>query len=305
MKQRSISNMISASGVGLHSGKKVNLLFKPAPENTGIVFIRTDLAKPEYIVASAENVQSTSYCTTIGNGKATVSTIEHVMSALAGLGIDNIFIELDGPEVPIMDGSSSPFIFLLESSGVRCLSADKRFIVITESIKVEDGDKTASIEPYKGFKLDFKLDYDHPAIPSDSKFLSVNFTDSNYIKEVSRARTYGFLHEYEWLKNNNLALGGSLNNAIVFDKYSILNKDGLRYANELVRHKILDAVGDLYLLGDQLIGYFKGFKSGHALNNLLVNKILEQKNSWKYATFPDQKEIDKYGIYPEKIDCFV
>ena len=204
MKQKTISNMISATGVGLHSGKKVTLLFKPAPENTGIVFIRTDLSSPEYIKATSESVSTTSYCTTICNNKTTIGTIEHVMSALAGLGIDNIFIELDGPEVPIMDGSSSPFIFLLESSGIKNLSSDKRFIYITEKIEVNSEDKYAFVEPYNGFKLDFKLDYNHPAIDNNSKEISIDFTDSNYIKEVSRARTYGFLHEYEWMKKNNL-----------------------------------------------------------------------------------------------------
>lgn len=288
IKQRTLKNSIRAMGVGLHTGEKVFLTLRPAPINTGIVFRRVDLNPVVEIAARTENVGDTTLSTTLIKDGVRVATVEHLLSAIAGLGIDNIIVELSAAEVPIMDGSSGPFVFLLQSAGIAEQDAPKRFLRIKRKIKVEDGDKWASLEPFDGFKIAFTLDYDHPVLKNGVQEASFTFSTTSYVKEVSRARTYGFLSEYEWLRANNLALGGSLNNAVVLDDYRVINEDGLRYEDELVRHKILDVVGDMYLLGTGLLGAFHGFKSGHTLNNRLLHTLLAKQSAWEIVTFEDE-----------------
>lgn len=284
-RQRTLKNVISATGVGLHSGEKIYLTLRPAPVNTGIVFRRMDLSPVISIPARAENVCDTRLCTTIGANGAHVATVEHLLSACAGLGIDNLYVEVTAAEVPIMDGSSAPFIFLIQSAGIQEQHAAKKFIRILKTIRLEDGDKFALLEPYEGFKVSFGIAYDkHPAFQGKPMHATVDFSTTSYVKEVSRARTYGFLSDYEKLLAANLALGGSLDNAIVIDEYRVLNEGGLRYEDECVKHKILDAIGDLYLLGC-VIGSFYGFKSGHALNNKLICTLLADQQAWEWVTF--------------------
>jgi UDP-3-O-[3-hydroxymyristoyl] N-acetylglucosamine deacetylase len=275
-------------GVGLHTGRKVYLTFKPAPVNTGIEFHRVDLNPVVKIPARSEYVGDTILSTSLMKGDAKVATVEHLMSAMAGLGIDNAIIEVSAPEVPIMDGSSGPFVFLLQSAGIQEQEAPKQFLRIKKEIKVKEGDKWASLKPHDGFKVSFTLDYDHPVLKNSIQEAVLDFSTMAYIKEVSRARTFGFLAEYEWLRANNLALGGSLNNAIVLDDYKVMNEDGLRYEDELVKHKILDAIGDMYLLGSGLIGAFHGHKSGHTLNNQLLQALLAKKSAWEMVSFEDE-----------------
>lgn len=284
-RQRTIKNVIRATGVGLHSGEKVFLTLRPAAPDSGIVFRRVDLDPVVEIPAEGHLVTETTLCTGLSCGPANVQTVEHLMSALAGLGVDNLYIELSAAEVPIMDGSSGPFVFLLQSAGVVEQDAPKRFIRVLEPVEVREGDKIARFEPYDGFKLDFTIAFDHPAIPLAQSRAEVEFSTEAYIREVSRARTFGFMRDLEYMRERNLGLGGSMDNAIVLDEFRVLNDDGLRYANEFVRHKILDAVGDLYLAGHPILGLFKGYKSGHALNNKLVRALLEQRSAWETVSF--------------------
>ncbi|MBB6600020.1 UDP-3-O-acyl-N-acetylglucosamine deacetylase [Luteimonas sp. MC1825] len=287
VQQRTIKNVTRATGVGLHSGEKVYLTMRPAAPDAGIVFRRVDMEPPVEIPADAMLVSETTLCTGLSQGGAKVQTVEHLMSALAGLGIDNIMIELSAAEVPIMDGSSGPFVFLLQSAGIVEQDAPKRFIRIKRPVEVRDGDKIARFEPYDGFRLGFTIEFNHPAIPTSQSRAEVEFSTENYIREVSRARTFGFMHDLEYMRDRNLGLGGSMDNAIVLDDFRVLNDDGLRYADEFVRHKILDAVGDLYLAGHPVIGAFDGFKSGHALNNTLVRALLADRSAWEEVTFPE------------------
>lgn len=285
LRQRTLKNVIRATGVGLHSGEKVFLTLRPAPVDTGIVFRRVDLDPVVEVPASAELVTETTLCTGLTCGPAKIQTVEHLLSALAGLGVDNLYVELSAAEVPIMDGSSGPFVFLLQSAGIMEQEAPKRFIRIRRPVEVRDGDKVARFEPYDGFRLDFTVQFDHPAIPASQSRAVVEFSTANYIQEVSRARTFGFMRDLEYMRDRNLGLGGSMDNAIVLDEFRVLNEDGLRYADEFVRHKILDAVGDLYLAGHPIIGAYTGYKSGHALNNKLVRALLAERSAWDEVTF--------------------
>ena len=287
IKQRTLKNIIRATGVGLHSGEKVYLTLKPAPVDTGIVFCRADLDPVVQIPARAENVGETTMSTTLVNGDVKVATVEHLLSAMAGLGIDNAYVELSASEVPIMDGSAGPFVFLIQSAGLEEQDAPKKFIRILREVTVEDGDKRATFVPFEGFKVSFEIDFDHPVFRNRTQSASVDFPSTSFVKEVSRARTFGFMSDIEYLRKHNLALGGSVENAIVVDANGVLNEDGLRYEDEFVKHKILDAIGDLYLLGNSLIGEFKGFKAGHALNNPLIRKLLEETDAWEVVTFED------------------
>jgi len=291
IRQRTLKNIIKATGVGLHTGEKVFLSLRPAAPNTGIVFRRVDLPEPVDIPATPQNVGETTLSTTLIKGDVKVSTVEHLLSALAGLGIDNAYIDVSAPEVPIMDGSAGPFVFLIQSAGVEEQNAPKRFIRIKKPIRVEDGDKWASFEPYEGFKVGFTIDFDHPAFNDDVQSASIDFSSTSFVKEVSRARTFGFMRDIEALRKRRLALGGSMDNAIVVDSYRILNEDGLRYADEFVKHKILDAIGDLYLLGHSLIGSFTGYKSGHGLNNLLLRELLSHQDAWESVTFTEEATL--------------
>jgi UDP-3-O-[3-hydroxymyristoyl] N-acetylglucosamine deacetylase len=281
IKQRTLKNVIRATGVGLHTGEKVYLTLRPAPADSGIIFKRVDLKEPVEIKARTENVGDTRLSTTLVKGKVRISTVEHLLSALAGLGIDNAYIDLSAPEVPIMDGSAGPFVFLIQSAGIEEQHAPKRYLRIKRSVQVQQGDKWARFEPFDGFKVSFKIEFDHPVFKRSNQTAEFDFSKASFVKEVSRARTFGFMRDLEYLRDNNLALGGSLDNAIVMDDYRILNEDGLRYEDEFVKHKVLDAVGDLYLLGHGLIGAFSGYKSGHELNNILLRTLLANKQAWE------------------------
>ncbi len=290
IRQRTLNNMIRATGVGLHTGEKVYLTLHPAPVNSGIVFRRTDLDPVVEIQAKAENVGETTLSTTLMNGDVRVSTVEHLLSAMAGLGIDNAIIDVTAPEVPIMDGSAGPFVFLLQSAGIREQDEPKQFIRIKRPVTVTDGDKVASFKPFDGFKVSFSIDFDHPAFHNRTLKAEVDFSSTSFVKEVSRARTFGFMHEIEYLRSQGLARGGSMDNAIVVDEYQVLNEDGLRYEDEFVKHKILDAIGDLYLLGNSLIGEFVGHKSGHGLNNASLRELISQKDAWEVVTFENDED---------------
>ncbi|MDE1898263.1 MAG: UDP-3-O-acyl-N-acetylglucosamine deacetylase [Xanthomonadaceae bacterium] len=287
IKQRTLKNVIRATGVGLHTGDKVYMTLRPAAPNTGIVFRRTDLAVPVDIPSRCENVGDTRLSTTLVKGEARVSTVEHLLSAMAGLGIDNAYVDLSAPEVPIMDGSAGPFVFLLQSAGIEEQNAPKRFIRIKKSLRVEDGDKWCRFEPFDGFKVGFSIEFRHPIFNSRTSTAEIDFSTTSFVKEVSRARTFGFMRDIEMLRERNLALGGSMDNAIVLDDYRVLNEDGLRYEDEFVKHKILDAIGDLYLLGHSLIGAFFGHKSGHELNNLLLRTLMADASAWEEVYFDD------------------
>ncbi len=287
IKQRTLKNSIKATGVGLHTGEKVYLTLKPAPVDSGIVFRRVDLDPAVEIRAWAENVGDTTLSTNLVNGDVRVATVEHLLSAMAGLGIDNAYVELSSEEVPIMDGSAAPFVFLLQSAGIREQEKAKQFIRIKRKVLIEQNGKWASFEPFDGFKVSFTIEFDHPVFRDRNKECSLDFSSTSFVKEVSRARTFGFMRDIEHLREQNLALGGSMDNAIVVDDYRVLNEDGLRYDDEFVKHKVLDAVGDLYLLGKSLIGEFKGFKSGHYLNNLLLRELLSNKDAWEVVTFEE------------------
>jgi len=282
-----LRNVIRATGVGLHTGEKIYLTLRPAAPDTGIVFRRVDLNPPVEIKATPTNVGDTRLSTTLIQGNVRISTVEHLLSAMAGLGIDNAYVEVSAPEVPIMDGSAGPFVFLIQSAGVEEQSLPKRFIRIKRRVAVEEAGKYAIFEPYDGFKVEFSIDFDHPAFASRAQSATVDFSTTSFVREVSRARTFGFLRDIEALRQQNLALGGSLDNAVVVDDYRVLNDEGLRYEDEFVRHKILDAIGDLYLLGHSLIGSFRGHKSGHALNNRLLRALIADTEAWEEATFED------------------
>lgn len=287
INQRTLKNVIRATGVGLHTGEKVYLTLRPAEVDTGIVFRRVDLDPVVELHAKPQTVGDTRLSTALKNGDVSVSTVEHLMSALAGLGIDNVYVEITSPEVPIMDGSAAPFVFLIQSAGVIEQEAPKKFIRVTKPVKIEEGDKWAKFDPFEGFKVSFSIDFDHPIFAKSPQNATVDFSTTSFVKEVSRARTFGFMHEVEALREAGLALGGSHDNAIVMDSYSILNDDGLRYEDEFVKHKILDAIGDLYLLGHPLIGAFSAHKSGHALNNKLLRSLVSQTDCWELVTFDD------------------
>lgn len=301
VKQRTLKNLIRATGVGVHTGEKVYLTLRPAPANTGIVFRRTDLDPAVDIEATAENVGDTNLSSCLIKDGIRVSTVEHLMSALAGLGIDNVYVDVSAPEVPIMDGSAGPFIFLIKSAGIEEQNAHKKFFKIKREVKVEDGDKWASVSPYNGFKATFTIDFDHPVFRDLPQTASIDFTSSSFIREVSRARTFGMLSDYEYLRAKNLALGSSLDNAIVVDEYRVVNEDGLRYKDEFVKHKLLDAVGDLYLLGNGIMGAFEGYKSGHALNNKLLRALLVAEDAWEIVTFEESEDVPFRFISPNVI----
>jgi UDP-3-O-[3-hydroxymyristoyl] N-acetylglucosamine deacetylase len=288
--QRTLKNSIKATGVGLHTGTKVFMTLRPAPADTGIVFRRTDLPTPVDIQARAGNVGETRLGTTLVNGDAKVSTVEHLLSAFAGLGIDNAIVEVSAPEVPIMDGSAGPFVFLLQSAGIAELKTPKRFVRVRRTVEVRDGDKWARFDPYDGFKVNFEIEFDHPIFKRHLQKASMDFSTTSYLKEVSRARTFGFMRDLETMRKHNLALGGNLDNAIVLDDSKMLNEGGLRYEDEFVKHKILDAIGDLYLLGHSLIGEFTGFKSGHGLNNQLLRTLLSDRDAWEEVVFERPEE---------------
>src|SRR5690606_36470354 len=278
---------IRATGVGLHSGEKVYLTLKPAPVDSGIVFRRTDLDPVAEVPARAEYVGETTMSTTLIKDGVKVDTVEHLLSAMAGLGIDNAVVELSAPEVPIMDGSAGPFVFLIQSAGIEEQDAPKQFIRIKREVTVEEDGKTATFVPFEGFKVTFGIDIDHPVFRGRSQTASVDFSSTSFVKEVSRARTFGFMRDIEYLRSQNLALGGCVDNAIVVDEYRVLNEDGLRYEDEFVKHKILDPIGDLYLLGKSLVGEFRGFKSAHALNNKLLRALLAKPDAYEIVTFED------------------
>lgn len=283
--QRTLSNTIRATGVGLHSGDKVYLTLRPAPVDTGIVFRRVDLEPAVDVPARADLVTEVTLCTGLTCDNAKIQTVEHLMSALAGLGVDNCIVELSSAELPIMDGSSGPFVFLLQSAGIAEQEAPKRFIRVLKDVEVTEGDKVARFTPYNGFKLGFTIAFDHPAIPARQSRAELEFSTAAYIKEIARARTFGFMRDLEYMRERNLGLGGSMDNAIVLDEFRVLNEDGLRYADEFVRHKILDAIGDLYLAGGQVLGAYEGFKSGHALNNKLVRALMADASAWEWVSY--------------------
>lgn len=291
VKQRTLSNPISATGVGVHTGKQVNIRLNPAPADTGIVFRRVDLDPVVEIKGEIDSVGDTRLSTSLCKGPVIISTVEHLLSAMAGLGIDNAVIDIDGPEVPIMDGSSDPFVFLIRSAGVEEQEAPKRFLRIKQPVRIQEGDKWAELLPYNGFKVSFSIEFNHPVVDESAQSAEVDFSSTSYVKEVSRARTFGFLKEFQMLRANNLALGGSLDNAIVVDEQKILNEDGLRYRDEFVKHKILDAIGDLYLFGHTVIGQFRGHKSGHALNNQLMKAVRANREAWEVVTFSDVSQM--------------
>jgi UDP-3-O-[3-hydroxymyristoyl] N-acetylglucosamine deacetylase len=288
LSQRTLKNTIRATGVGLHSGQKVYMTLRPAAPNTGLVFRRVDLDPPVDVPADALLVGETMLGTTLVKDGVKVCTVEHLLSAFAGLGVDNAFIELSAPEVPIMDGSAGPFVFLLQSAGIEDQTQPKRFVRIKKSIEVRDGDKWARFDPFDGFKVNFEIEFDHPIFRRHSQRASMDFSSTSFLREISRARTFGFMRDLEKLRAHNLALGGTLDNAIVLDDFKMLNEDGLRYEDEFVKHKILDAIGDLYLLGHSLIGEFSGFKSGHGLNNRLLRALIADAEAWEEVTFQDR-----------------
>ncbi|CAN5281472.1 UDP-3-O-acyl-N-acetylglucosamine deacetylase [soil metagenome] len=287
LRQSTLKNSIRATGVGLHTGEKVVMTLRPAPANTGVVFRRVDLEQPVDIPAKADRVGDTMLGTTLVHEDARVSTVEHLLAAFAGLGVDNAFVDLSGPEVPIMDGSAAPFVFLLQSAGIEMQNAPKRFARILRRIEVEDGDKWARFDPHNGYRINFSIDFDHPVFRRHSQTATMNFSASSFLREISRARTFGFMRDIEALRAKNLTLGGNMDNAIVLDDYRVLNEDGLRYEDEFVKHKILDAIGDLYLLERCLIGEFTGYKSGHALNNALVRELIASEGAWEEVIFED------------------
>jgi UDP-3-O-[3-hydroxymyristoyl] N-acetylglucosamine deacetylase len=290
IKQRTLKNVIRATGVGLHTGEKVYLTLRPAEPDTGIIFRRTDLDPVVEIAAKAENVGDTTLSTTLMNGDVRVSTVEHLLSAFAGLGIDNLIVDVSAPEVPIMDGSAGPFVFLLQSAGICEQDAPKKFIRVKRDVTTRQDDKVATFKPFDGFKVNFAIEFDHPVFKSQALTASIDFSTTSFVKEVSRARTFGFMHEFEYLRSVGLARGGSFENAIVVDEFQILNEDGLRYQDEFVKHKILDAIGDLYLLGNSLIGEFNAHKSGHALNNASLRALIADTDAWEVVTFVDNPE---------------
>lgn len=298
IKQRTLKNVIRATGVGMHTGEKVLMTLRPAPANAGIVFRRVDLDPIFEIKAEPHQVGDTALSTTLVKDGVRVATIEHLMSALAGLGIDNLYVDLSASEVPIMDGSSGPFAFLIQSAGIAEQNVPKKFIRVLKTIEVRDGDKWVRFEPFDGFRVNFEIDFDHPVIRTNSRVADLNFSTTSYLKEVARARTFGFLRDIEYLRQRNLVLGGSLDNAVVLDDYRVLNEGGLRYEDEFVKHKVLDAIGDLYLLGRNPIGAFTGHKSGHELNNQLLRALLADQAAWEEVSFEDETTAPISYIQP-------
>ena len=296
IKQRTLRNAIKATGVGLHTGEKVYLTLKPAPVNTGVVFRRTDLDPVQEIPARAENVGDTTLSTTLMSDSARVSTVEHLLSAMAGLGIDNAYVELSAPEVPIMDGSALPFIYLLQKGGIEEQNVAKRFIRIKEKVRIEEGDKWAEVEPYDGFHIDFEIAFDHPAINESRQRVGLDITAQSFTEEISRARTFGFMKDIEYMHANNLALGGSMDSAVVLDEFKVLNPNGLRYSDEFVKHKILDCVGDMFMTGHNILGKVTAFKSGHDLNNKLLRKVMATESAWEWATFETPVTMPAPGL---------
>ncbi len=291
VNQRTLKNVIRATGVGIHTGEKVFMALRPAAVNTGIIFRRTDLDPVVEVPAFATHVGDTSMNTSLSKEGLKVSTVEHLLSAFAGLGIDNAYVDLSNAEVPIMDGSAGPFVFLIQSAGIEEQTAAKRFIRILERVEARVEDKWARLDPYDGFRVSFKIDFNHPVFKSQLSFASLDFSTASYLQEIARARTFGFMRDIEMLRARNLVLGGSMDNAVVLDDYRILNEDGLRFEDEFVKHKILDAIGDLYLLGHGLIGAFSGYKSGHELNNLLLRELLDRPSAWEEVTFDDSQTV--------------
>lgn len=295
LRQRTLKTLVSATGVGLHSGRKVNLVLRPAAPDTGVVFRRVDIDPPVDIVANAASVGDTRMASCLEAGGVKIGTVEHLMSALAGLGIDNVYVDVDAPEIPIMDGSASTFVFLLQSAGIEEQPAPKRFLRVKKVVEVKDGDKWARLEPYDGFRLSFSIVFNHPAVDTTGTSVTVDFAQHSYVRDVARARTFGFMQDVEMLHQHGLAQGGSLENAIVMDEYRVLNADGLRYADEFVKHKVLDAIGDLYIVGHPLLAAFSAHKSGHALNNSLLRALLADQSAWELVSF-EQSESTPAGI---------
>ncbi|HKW79962.1 MAG TPA: UDP-3-O-acyl-N-acetylglucosamine deacetylase [Casimicrobiaceae bacterium] len=293
LKQRTLKTSTKTTGVGLHTGARVDLTLRPAPVDAGVVFHRVDLPASKPIRGDARNVGDTRLSSSLSADGASVSTVEHLMSALAGLGIDNIHVDVAGPELPIMDGSAGPFVFLLQSAGVEEQDAAKRYLRVKQPVEARDGDKWARFEPHHGFVLDFTIDFPHPVFGSENRHVVIDFAEHSYTKEVSRARTFGFMQDVEAMRSAGLALGGSLQNAIVLDETRVLNSEGLRYDNEFAKHKVLDAIGDLYLLGHPLIGRYTAFKSGHALNNTLARALLARPEAWELVTFAAQADVPR------------
>ena len=290
LRQRTLKSLIRASGVGLHTGRKVRIALRPAPPDTGVVFRRIDLASPVDVPARADLVGDVKLCSGLVKDGVKVYTVEHLMSALNGLGIDNVFVDLDADELPIMDGSASPFALLLQQAGIEEQGAPKKFLKVRKTVEVRDGDKWARLEPYAGFRLSFSIDFRHPVIERSTQSVTVDFAETSYVKEIARARTFGFMHEVEDLKGSGLALGGGLENAVVIDDQGVLNEDGLRFADEFIRHKLLDAIGDLYLMGRPLLGAFVAHKSGHALNNRLARAALAEAGALETVVFERAEE---------------
>ncbi len=296
-----MKNVIRATGIGLHTGEKVYLTLRPTAADVGIVFRRVDLPEPVEIKASPENVGDTQLSTSLVRDGVRIATVEHLLSAFAGLGIDNAYVDVSAPEVPIMDGSAGPFVFLIQSAGIEEQNAPKKFIRIKHSVMVEEGDKWARFDPFNGFKVGFTIEFEHPVFKNRQQRAAVDFSTTSFVKEVSRARTFGFMRDIEYLRERRLALGGSLSNAVVVDDYRILNEDGLRYEDEFVKHKILDAIGDLYLLGRSLIGAFDGYKSGHALNNKLLRVLKADRSAWEEVTFTDERAAPISYLQPAQV----
>jgi UDP-3-O-[3-hydroxymyristoyl] N-acetylglucosamine deacetylase len=290
LRQRTLKSITRATGVGLHTGRKIAMTLRPAQPDTGVVFRRIDLAEPIDIPARADLVGETRLSSCLVLGEVKIYTVEHLMSALSGLGVDNLYVDLDGPEVPIMDGSAAPFAFLLQAAGIEEQAASKRFIRIRKKIEVSEGDKWARLEPWDGLKFSFSIVFDHPVIERSGQSVTVDFAETSYLKEIARARTFGFMQDVESLRDSGLALGGGLENAVVLDEYRVLNAEGLRFADEFIRHKVLDAIGDLYLLGKPLLGAFSAHKSGHAINNRLLRALLAQPDAWEVVSFERAEE---------------
>ncbi|MCE0494259.1 UDP-3-O-acyl-N-acetylglucosamine deacetylase [Vibrio salinus] len=289
IRQRTLKEIVKTTGVGLHSGRKVTLTLRPAAANTGVIYRRTDVNPPVDFPVAPESVRDTMLCTALVNDEGIrISTVEHLNAALAGVGIDNIIVEVDAPEIPIMDGSSSPFVFLLQQAGIEMQNAPKRFIRVKKTIRIEDGDKWAELRPFNGFRMDFEIEFNHPAIDAEQQRMVFDFSSSAFVKEISRARTFGFMRDIENLQSQNLCLGGSFDCAIVLDEYRILNEEGLRFRNEFVTHKILDAIGDLYMNGHSVVGEFRAYKSGHGLNNQLLRALLADQEAWEWATYEQE-----------------
>ncbi|MFC3024320.1 UDP-3-O-acyl-N-acetylglucosamine deacetylase [Vibrio zhugei] len=302
IRQRTLKEIVKTTGVGLHSGRKVTLTLRPAAANTGIVYRRTDLNPPVDFPVDPEAVRDTMLCSALVNDQGIrISTVEHLSAALAGMGIDNIVIEVDAPEIPIMDGSASPFVYLLQQAGIEELNVSKRFIRVKKPIRVEDGDKWAELRPHNGFKMDFEIEFDHPAIDGDGQHLVFDFSSQGFVKEISRARTFGFMRDIEYLQSQNLCLGGSFDCAIVLDDYRILNEDGLRFSNEFVTHKMLDAIGDLYMCGHSIVGEFRAFKSGHGLNNQVLRALLANQEAWEWATYEEEAGAPLMYVEPNMV----